>query len=180
MRGFGVMAACLPGMLAGCTGEVDVYLVDRSVEPLGGELAIEELLLPLDRVEAMRDGGWVALARGPDPYNLLDFSGEPGVIDLVTLRDTPARVAHDEIAVGPISALRLVLMPGEDFVIETSNGVTHPLTVAPDAAWRVDLSLEVGGDLAASQTFDLHVRDAIVLEEDGTWSFAPTLEPVEE
>lgn len=178
MRGFCGLAA----LLVGCTGEVDVYLVDRSVEQPGGELAITELFLPLERVEARRDGDWVALARGPDPYNLLDFSGEPTVVDLVTLRETPARVAHDEVPVGPISALRIVLTPGEVFEVETEDGVEHPLTVPAEAqaGWQVDAAMEIGTGEPASRTFDLRVRDAIFVEPDGTWAFVPELVPAED
>ncbi|MDP2305453.1 MAG: DUF4382 domain-containing protein [Pseudomonadota bacterium] len=180
MQGFGGLALLWAAGLVGCTGEVDVYLTDRSGVAPGGELEIAELLLPLDRVDAQRDGEWVALARGPDPYNLLDFSSESTVVDLVTLREQPARIAHDEVPVGPISALRLVLTPGELVALTMEDGVIHTLDVPADADWQVELPMEVVVDAPASCTFDLRVRDATVRGEDGTWSFVPALELVEE
>lgn len=184
MRGIGGLAVFLGACsgLFGCTGELDVFLADRSEPPTGGELEIDELFLPLDRVEALRDGAWIPLQRGPNPYNLLDFSSEATLIDLLALRDEPVRIAHDEIPAGTISGLRLVLTPGEQFEAETEDGVDHRLTVPTDAetGWQIDLPFEVEAGSVTIRTFAIRVRDSIVLEDDGTWGFVPVLEAEED
>ncbi|MDP2315357.1 MAG: DUF4382 domain-containing protein [Pseudomonadota bacterium] len=179
MRGFSAGIAAI--WLVGCTGEVDIYLVDESVEIPGGELEIRDFDLPFAAVEARMDGEWVMLARGPDPYNLLDFSGEPTDVDLVALREAPVRIAHDEVAVGPITALRLTLVPGEVLSVTTMDGVKHPLAVPQGAegGWTVAAPMEIAGEAAAERTLDLRVRDALTVNEAGSWLFTPTLTLVE-
>ena len=166
--------------LVGCTGEVDVYLVDRSIPEPGGEVGIATFALPLEEVEAEMEGEWVPLARGPDPYNLLDFSSEPTTVELVGIREEPARIAHDELSLGSITALRLQLSPGKLISMTTDEGVMHFLSVPADAEgrWMVDVEMDIEKDTVTERTLDLRVREGLTIQDDGSWAFVPVLEPV--
>lgn len=169
-----VVASCA-AFCAGCTGEVDVWLVDRSAPDEEGDLLVQEAELPLDVVEARRADGWVALARGPNPYNLLDFSGVPTPVDLATLRDQDVRVAHDEVPLGEITAVRLRLLPDEDFELEDENGVDHDVRVAAPEALEVPVAVEVTGGDPAVVTLAIDVRAAFQPDVGGGYVFAPTM-----
>jgi hypothetical protein len=163
--------------LCGCTGEVDVHLVDTSPAAPGGEVDLLVFQLPFDHVEARRDGEWEPLARGPDPYNPLDFSGKPILVDLLSLREAPLRVVHDEVPVGALTALRLVLTDGEPITLQTVDGIVHPVTAPDVVEWEV--AMEVERDGTEARTFDLRVRDALVAVEAGAYHFDPALLPAD-
>ncbi|MFN7145537.1 MAG: hypothetical protein ACK4YP_17310 [Myxococcota bacterium] len=162
-------------LCAACTGEVDVWLVDRSEPDAESELFIGEAELPLDVVEARRADGWVDLARGPNPYNLLDFSGAPTPIDLATLRDEGVRLAHDELPVGEITALRLRLLPDEELELEDEHGIDHDVAPPAPDTLEVPVTVEVLGSRPAVVTLALDVHAAFREEVGGGYVFAPSL-----
>jgi hypothetical protein len=167
-------AAGLGVCLAGCTGEVAVWLVDTS-EPVDGEPDVAELVFPLAGVDVRGAQGWVALPRGPNPYNLLDFTGDESPIDLAGLRAAEARIGYDELPAGAFSAVRVRLEDDEPLEVEDSDGVDHAVTLADAAALTVAVNAEVQPDAPLSLLVSLDVRAALRPAAGGGYTFAPVL-----
>ncbi len=167
---------CVALALAGCTGEIDVWLTDPSAQEADA-VDVESMELPLDAVEVRTASGWVTLKRGPNPYNLLDFSGEETPVELATLREAPARLAHDELPLGAVTEARLRLLLDEEIEVEDAEGTDHEVRLPPnvEAGLLVPVSVVVTADEPATIELALDVRAALTVEVGGGYVFEPEL-----
>jgi hypothetical protein len=164
--------------LVACTGDVAIYLADDSVPRPGGELELSAIIVPVRTVEVTTDSGDVIeLKGGPNPYNLLDFSGASTTLDLLTLRDTPVLVSIDELPIERLVQARLLLEDAEPPLVTTVDGAQTTLVIPEDVDERLtvacDLRIRSGHDLEA--TLDLDAHASVTHADDGTWILTPVL-----